>query len=73
MSTTAAAAAALTPGPGAQVRIPGRTGATAGLIAYPEGTEAVTDLWAVPGQTMVTPAFGAGIRADLAPREDRPR
>ena len=61
---TLSASTALTPGLGAQVRITGRTGATVGLVEYPEGTEAVTDLWAVPGEVLVAPSYGAGIVPD---------
>jgi UDP-N-acetyl-2-amino-2-deoxyglucuronate dehydrogenase len=61
---TLSASTALAPGLGAQVRITGTTGATVGLIEYPEGTEAVTDLWAVPGQLTAAPSHPAGIQAD---------
>lgn len=36
------------PGLGAEVRITGRGGATASLLEYPEGAEAVNELWALP-------------------------
>jgi UDP-N-acetyl-2-amino-2-deoxyglucuronate dehydrogenase len=61
---TLSASTALTPGLGSQLRITGRTGATVGFIEYPEGTEAVTDLWAVPGQLIAAPSYPAGILAD---------
>jgi UDP-N-acetyl-2-amino-2-deoxyglucuronate dehydrogenase len=61
---TLSASTAVTPGLGAQLRITGTTGATVGLIEYPEGTEAVTDLWAVPGQLTAAPSHPAGILAD---------
>jgi len=35
-----------------------------GLVEYPEGTEAVTDLWAVPGEVLVAPSYPAGILPD---------
>ncbi|MFL6098090.1 MAG: hypothetical protein ACJ71Y_21770, partial [Blastococcus sp.] len=61
---TLSASTALTPGRGSQLRITGRTGATVGFIEYPEGTEAVTDLWAVQGQLIAAPSYPAGILAD---------
>ena len=62
---TLTASTALTPGLGTRVVVTGATGATVGLAEYPEGAEAVTDVWAVPGQEAVVSPFGAGLRADL--------
>lgn len=45
------ASTALTPGLGQRIAITGSTGATVGLFEYPEGAEAVNDVWAIPGQT----------------------
>lgn len=39
----------LTPGLGQRIAITGAAGGTIGLFEYPEGTEAVNDVWVVPG------------------------
>ncbi|WP_231445240.1 Gfo/Idh/MocA family protein [Brevibacterium zhoupengii] len=44
------ASTALTPALGQRIAITGSTGATVGLLEYPEGTEAVNDVWAVSEQ-----------------------
>lgn len=44
------ASTALTPGLGQRIAITGAAGGTVGLFEYPEGAEAVNDVWAVPGQ-----------------------
>ena len=62
---TLAASTALTPGLGTRVQVTGRTGATAGLAEYPEGSEARIDLWAIPGAQAVTDPFGGGLTTDL--------
>ncbi|MFD4192539.1 Gfo/Idh/MocA family protein [Amycolatopsis thermoflava] len=61
---TLSASTALTPGLGTRVQVTGRTGATAGLAEYPEGSEARIDVWAVPGAEAVTSPFGPGLSAD---------
>jgi predicted dehydrogenase len=62
---TLSASTALTPGLGTRVLVTGRTGASAGLAEYPEGSEARIDVWAVPGAEAVTPPFGDGLTGDL--------
>ena len=62
---TLAASTALTPGLGTRMLITGSSGATIGLAEYPEGAEAVNDVWAVPGQLAVRPPFGPGLVDDL--------
>ena len=62
---TLAASTALTPGLGTRVQVTGRTGATAGLAEYPEGSEARIDLWAIAGAQAVTDPFGGGLTTDL--------
>ncbi|GHF71152.1 putative dehydrogenase [Amycolatopsis bartoniae] len=62
---TISASTALTPGLGTRVQVTGRTGATAGLAEYPEGSEARLDVWAVAGQEAATAPFGAGLTGDL--------
>lgn len=62
---TLTASTALTPGLGTRVQVTGRTGATAGLAEYPEGSEARIDVWAVPGAEAVASPFGPGLSADL--------
>jgi UDP-N-acetyl-2-amino-2-deoxyglucuronate dehydrogenase len=60
---TLAASTALTPGLGTRVLVTG-PGGTGGLAEYPEGSEAVNDVWAVPGAETVQSPFGAGLRPD---------
>ncbi|MGW0785479.1 Gfo/Idh/MocA family protein [Streptomyces sp. NPDC002913] len=62
---TLAASTALTPGLGTRVLVSGRTGASAGLAEYPEGSEARVDLWAVPGAEAAVSPFGGGLTEDL--------
>jgi UDP-N-acetyl-2-amino-2-deoxyglucuronate dehydrogenase len=62
---TLAASTALTPGLGTRVQVTGRSGASAGLAEYPEGSEARIDLWAVPGDEAVNDPFGGRLTADL--------
>lgn len=45
------ASTALTPGHGERIAVTGRNGATVGLLEYPEGNEAITDVWTVPGES----------------------
>ena len=61
---TLSASTALTPGLGTRVLVTG-PGGTAGLAEYPEGSEAVNDVWAVPGAEAVRPPFGSGLRPDI--------
>ena len=61
---TLSASTALTPGLGTRVLVTG-PGGTAGLAEYPEGSEAVNDVWAVPGAEAVRPPFGPGLRPDI--------
>lgn len=58
------ASTALTPGLGTRVRVCGRTGASAGITEYPEGSEGRIDLWAVPGAAASESPYGAGLTAD---------
>lgn len=43
------ATTAANPGLGLRISVTGANGATGGLLEYPEGNEAVNDIWAVPG------------------------
>lgn len=61
---TVSASTALTPGLGTRVLVSG-PGGTAGVAEYPEGTEGVNDVWAVPGAEAVRSPFGAGLRPDI--------
>jgi predicted dehydrogenase len=61
---TLAASTALTPGLGTRVLVTG-PGGTVGLAEYPEGSEAVNDIWAVPGAESVRAPFGAGLSGDI--------
>jgi predicted dehydrogenase len=65
---TLAASTALSPGLGSRVTVTGSTGATVGLAEYPEGSEGVNHLWAVPGAAAVTSPFGAGLAPDASLR-----
>lgn len=49
------ASTALTPGLGQRIAITGTTGATVGLLEYPEGTEASNDIWAIPSHASFAP------------------
>ncbi|MET0863277.1 MAG: Gfo/Idh/MocA family oxidoreductase [Nakamurella sp.] len=62
---TLAASTALTRGLGTRVQVTGRTGASAGLAEYPEGSEARIDLWAIPGEEFVTNPYGGRLTTDL--------
>jgi predicted dehydrogenase len=44
------ASTALTPALGQRIAVTGAAGATVSLLEYPEGSEAVNDVWAVPGR-----------------------
>ena len=66
---TLAASTALTPGLGTRVQVTGRSGATAGLAEYPEGSEARIDVWAVPGEAGRHRSVRR--RADRRPRPGR--
>jgi predicted dehydrogenase len=61
---TLSASTALTPGLGTRVLVSG-PGGTAGVAEYPEGSEGVNDVWAVPGAEAVQSPFGVGLTADL--------
>jgi UDP-N-acetyl-2-amino-2-deoxyglucuronate dehydrogenase len=61
---TLAASTALTPGLGARVIVTG-PGGTAGLSEYPEGSEAINHICAMPGAEAVRSPFGAGLTGDL--------
>jgi predicted dehydrogenase len=61
---TLSASTAVTPGLGTRVLVTG-PGGTAGIAEYPEGSEAVNDVWAVPGVEAVRPPFGPGLRPDI--------
>lgn len=49
------ASTALTPALGQKIAITGSTGATVGLLEYPEGAEAVNDVWALPDDPELLP------------------
>lgn len=61
---TISASTALTLRLGARLMVTGSTGATVGLAEYPEGSEAVNDLWAVPGEVALLPPHGGRLRPD---------
>jgi predicted dehydrogenase len=60
---TVSASTAVPLGLGTRVLVTG-PGGTAGVAEYPEGSEGVNDVWAVPGVAAVTSPFGAGIGAE---------
>lgn len=49
------ASTAVTPGLGQRLSVTGTNGATVGLLEYPEGQEAVNDVWTVPGELALDP------------------
>jgi UDP-N-acetyl-2-amino-2-deoxyglucuronate dehydrogenase len=61
---TLAASTALTPGLGTRVLLTA-PGGSAGLAEYPEGSEGVNDVWAVPGDGSVRSPFGTGLTSDI--------
>ena len=60
---TVSASTAVPVGLGTRVLVTG-PGGTAGLAEYPEGSEGVNDVWAVPGAAAVASPFGAGLGAE---------
>lgn len=61
---TFTASTALTPALGQRIAVTGATGATVSLLEYPEGSESVNDVWAVPGREAF--AFPADVLDDVA-------
>ena len=61
---TVSASTALRRGLGTRVLVSG-PGGSAGVAEYPEGSEGVNDVWAVPGAEAVRSPFGPGLIADL--------
>ena len=60
---TVSASTAVPLGIGTRVVVTG-PGGTAGVAEYPEGSEGVNDVWAVPGAAAVASPFGAGLTAE---------
>jgi UDP-N-acetyl-2-amino-2-deoxyglucuronate dehydrogenase len=60
---TVSASTAVPLGIGTRVLVTG-PGGTAGVAEYPEGSEGVNDVWAVPGAAAVASPFGAGLTAE---------
>jgi len=58
------ASTALTPALGQRIAVTGAGGATVSLLEYPEGSEAVNDVWAVPGREAF--AFPTDVLDDVA-------
>ncbi|MCQ9165428.1 Gfo/Idh/MocA family protein [Arthrobacter sp. STN4] len=57
------ASTALTPALGQRIAVTGASGATVSLLEYPEGSEAVNDVWSVPGSELF--AFPADVLDDV--------
>lgn len=58
------ASTALTPALGQRIAVTGSAGATVSLLEYPEGSAAVNDIWAIPGQESFT--FPTEVLDDVA-------
>ncbi len=62
---TLSATVAATPNLGARISITGSRGGTVSLAEYPEGSEAVNDVWTLPPKPRATSVFASGLAADL--------
>lgn len=61
---TLSATVGASPGLGTQITVTGSSGATVCLSEYPEGANAVADLWAIRGEQRAGSVFDAGFQAD---------
>lgn len=62
---TLAATVAASPNLGTRIIVTGSNGATVNVTEYPEGSDAVNDLWAVPGQERAGTVFADGLSGDI--------
>lgn len=62
---TLSATVAASPNLGTRIIVTGSSGATVNVTEYPEGSDAVNDLWAVPGEERATTVFTDGLTGDI--------
>lgn len=62
---TLSATVAASPNLGTRIVVTGSTGATVNVTEYPEGSDAVNDLWAVPGEEQAGSVFADGLTGDV--------
>jgi predicted dehydrogenase len=62
---TFSATVAASPNLGTRIVVTGSNGATVNVTEYPEGSDAVNDLWAVPGQERAGTVFADGLTGDI--------
>lgn len=62
---TVTATTSVEPGLGARVLVAG-PGGTVGVSEYPEGSEGLNDIWAVPGASEIRSPFGEALSPDLS-------
>lgn len=66
---TLSATVAASPNLGTAITVTGSTGATVSLTEYPEGMDAVNDLWAVPGEEHAGSVFETSLSGDIPVEE----
>lgn len=62
---TLSATVTASPNLGTRITVTGKRGATATITEYPEGSDAVNDLWAIPDEEQARSACRAGLVGDL--------
>ena len=62
---TLSATVAASPNLGSRLVVTGSNGATVNVTEYPEGSDAVNDLWAVPGEERASTVFADGLTGDI--------
>ncbi|MGY3317328.1 Gfo/Idh/MocA family protein [Arthrobacter sp. TE12232] len=62
---TLSATVAAAPNLGTRLVVTGSNGATVNVTEYPEGSDAVNDLWAVPGEEQAGTVFSDGLTGDI--------
>lgn len=62
---TLSATVAASPNLGTRIVVTGTSGATVNVTEYPEGSDAVNDLWAVPGEERAGSVFAGGLTGDI--------
>ncbi|WP_284752292.1 Gfo/Idh/MocA family oxidoreductase [Arthrobacter sp. efr-133-R2A-120] len=62
---TLSATVAASPNLGTRIVVTGSNGATVQVTEYPEGSDAVNDLWAIPGEERAGTVFPDGLSGDI--------
>ncbi|SEJ62904.1 Predicted dehydrogenase [Arthrobacter sp. yr096] len=62
---TLSATVAASPNLGSRIVVTGTTGATVNVTEFPEGSDAINDLWAVPGEEHAADVFCDGLTGDI--------